>query len=169
MFATVMHHLKSPENVGMIVRTHVAFGGEKLIVVGPDPWRLKKRAQGFSRRLEKVTEMLHVPDDDAFFAWCEAERYVPVAIEIAEAPVYLPGFVFPERPAVIVGNEAKGLPKAFLERCAHVLTIPQFGRVRCLNTAVSCSIALYELNRTRPVDLAVAGSKYDVDEGVGSR
>lgn len=166
MFATVLHNLKSPENVGIVVRTHVAFGGEKLVVVGPDPWRLKKRAQAFSRRLEQVTGMTHIPDDDAFFAWCEAEAYVPVAVEIAENAVSLPSFTFPSRPAVIVGNEAKGLPEAFLRRCAHIVTIPQFGGVRCLNSAVSCCIALYELNRTRPVELTVAGTKFDVDEGV---
>ncbi len=164
MFATVLHHLNSPENVGMVVRAHVAFGGGPLVMIGPDPWRFKKRCQGFSRRLERVTDILHMPDDDAFFRWCAAEAYVPVAIEISENPVYLPAFRFPDRPAVIVGNEAKGLPAEFLRRCAHVVTIPQFGGVACLNSAVSCCIALYELNRTRPVERPIAGGKFVVDE-----
>ncbi|MDH5764240.1 MAG: TrmH family RNA methyltransferase [Nitrospinota bacterium] len=34
MFLTVLHQLKSPENVGMIVRSHVAFGGDKVILSG---------------------------------------------------------------------------------------------------------------------------------------
>jgi hypothetical protein len=34
MFATVLHNLKSPENKGIIVRTHMAFGGEKLVIIG---------------------------------------------------------------------------------------------------------------------------------------
>jgi 23S rRNA (guanosine2251-2'-O)-methyltransferase len=164
MFATVLHNLKSPENTGMIVRTHVAFGGEKLVIVGPKPWRFKKRSQAFSRRLERVTEIVHIPDDDSFFRWCETESFTPVAIEISDPPVYLPAFTFPERPAVIMGHEGKGLPEEFMRRCASVVTIPQFGGVACLNAAVSCCIALYELNRARPVERAITGHKFYVDE-----
>lgn len=164
MFATVLHNLKSPENTGMIVRTHVAFGGERLVIVGPDPWRFKRRSQAFSRRLDRVASIVHVPDDDAFFQWCHDESYAPVAIEIAESPVYLPRYTFPERPAVVVGHEGSGLPKEFMKRCAGVVTIPQFGGVACLNAAISCSIALYELNRLRPVERAIKGSVYLVSE-----
>jgi len=48
------NELKSPENAGMIVRSHVAFGGEEILIVGSEPRQFKKRAQGFSRRLEKL-------------------------------------------------------------------------------------------------------------------
>jgi tRNA(Leu) C34 or U34 (ribose-2'-O)-methylase TrmL len=40
MFCTALYHLKSPQNVGMIVRAHVAFGGQELLFIGRDrPWR----------------------------------------------------------------------------------------------------------------------------------
>ena len=164
MFTTVVHNLTSPENTGMILRTHVAFGGERFVMVGPEPWRFKKRTQAFSRRLEKVCRIIYLPDDDALFDWCRAERFVPVAIEIAEAPVLLPSFRFPERPAIIVGHEGKGLSSEFLQRCAHVVTIPQFGPVGCLNVAVSGSIAIYELNRSRPLERAIDGHVFAVAE-----
>ena len=164
MFATVLHNVKSPENTGMIVRTHVAFGGERLVIVGPDPLRFKKRSQAFSRRLERVTHIVHIPDDDSFFRWCGKESFTPVAIEISESPVYLPRFNFPKRPAVIVGHEGTGLPEEFMRRCASVVTIPQFGGVACLNAAVSCCIALYELNRLRPVERSIVGHKFFVSE-----
>jgi tRNA G18 (ribose-2'-O)-methylase SpoU len=162
MFATVVHNLTSPENTGMILRTHVAFGGEHFVMVGPEPWRFKKRTQAFSRRLEKVCSIVYLPDDDALFDWCGAERFVPVAIEITENPVLLPAFRFPERPALIVGHEGYGLSGGFLQRCAHVITIPQFGPVGCLNVAVSCSIAIYELNRSRPLERAIDGHVFAV-------
>jgi hypothetical protein len=54
MFWTALNELKSPENAGMIVRSHVAFGGEELVVIGTEPWQFKKRAQSFSRRLEHL-------------------------------------------------------------------------------------------------------------------
>jgi 23S rRNA (guanosine2251-2'-O)-methyltransferase len=162
MFATVLHNLKSPENAGLIVRTHVAFGGEALVLVGPDPWRFKKRYQAFSRRLERMAHLIHIPDDERFFQWCRDAAFTPVAIEISENPTYLPGFGFPDRPAVIVGNEGRGLPDDFTKRCASVVTIPQFGGVACLNAAVSCCIALYELNRNRPVERDITGHRFSV-------
>lgn len=91
-------------------------------------------------------------------------QYAPVAIEIAESPILLPSFRFPERPAIIVGHEGKGLSDAFLQRCSHVVTIPQFGPVSCLNVAVSCSIAIYELNRSRPLERAIEGHAFSVAE-----
>lgn len=164
MFATVLHNLKSPENTGMILRTHVAFGGEHFVMVGPEPWRFKKRTQAFSRRLEKICSLVYLPDDDSFFDWCRAERFTPIALEIAEAPILLPSFHFPDRPALIVGHEGNGLPNEFLERCSAVVTIPQFGPVGCLNVAVSGSIAIYELNRGRPVERVIDGHTFTVGE-----
>ena len=164
MFTTVLHNLKSPENAGIIVRTHVAFGGESLVIVGPEPWRFKKRAQAFSRRLERLCEIIHLATDDEFFAWCEQQGRTPIAVEISETALPLPGFVFPDHPALIVGNEGTGLPPTFLSRCTKSVTIPQFGPVECLNAAVSCCMAIYELNRQRSTNRKVNGGKFHVHE-----
>jgi tRNA G18 (ribose-2'-O)-methylase SpoU len=162
MFATVAHNLKSPENTGMILRTHVAFGGECFVMVGPEPWRFKKRTQAFSRKLERICRVVYLPDDDSLFDWCQRERFQPIAIEIAEHATLLPAFRFPDRPAIIVGHEGYGLSDAFLRRCSGTVTIPQFGPVGCLNVAVSCSLALYELNRNRPLERAIEGHQFRV-------
>lgn len=164
MFATVAHNLKSAENAGIIVRTHVAFGGGPLVIVGPEPWRFKKRAQAFSRRLERLCKLVHITTDEAFFEWCDREAFTPVAIEISENSVRLPGFRFPENPAIIVGNEGVGLPETILSRVRHVVTVPQSGPVECLNVAVSCCIAMYECNRDQPSDLKIHGKKFVVEK-----
>ena len=168
MFTTVLHNLKSPENAGIIVRTHVAFGGKHLVVVGPEPWRFKKRAQAFSRRLEKLCDIVHLSTDDDFFSWCEQRSCSPIAVEISDTATLLPDFSFPDHPALVVGNEGSGLPADFVSRCSAAVMIPQFGPVECLNAAVSCCMAIYEVNRSRPCQMQVAGSKYQV-ERAGSR
>jgi 23S rRNA (guanosine2251-2'-O)-methyltransferase len=168
MFCTVLHTLQSPQNVGMIVRSHVAFGGDRIVMVGYEqPWRFGKRTQAFSRKLERLCEFVHIPIDDEFFAWCERESFVPVALEIASPPQYLDEFRFPPRVALVVGSESSGLARSFLARCAHVVTVPQFGAVGCLNVAVACSMAIYELNRGRRPVSPVEGSKYIGKERAG--
>ncbi len=164
MFSTVLNDLKSPENVAMIVRSHVAFGGDRLIVIGNRPWRFKKRAQGFSRRLEKLCSFVYISDENSFFRWAEAEAFVPIAIEITQPPTLLSDFAFPERTALVVGNERTGLHRAFCARRAATVTIPQFGPVGSLNVAISCSIAMYELSRRRPLERSIIDHKYFVEE-----
>ena len=67
-FCTVLRGLKSPENTGLIVRAHVAFGGDRVVVVGePEPWSFQKQARAFSRRLNGVCEVAFLATDDAFF------------------------------------------------------------------------------------------------------
>src|SRR6266850_4461827 len=152
MFWTVVNELKSPENAGMIVRSHVAFGGQEILIIGKEPWRFKKRAQGFSRRLEKLCRFTYLEGEERFFQWCGANSATPIAIEIAEPPTLLPGFDFPDRTALVIGNEGKGLSPSFLSRCAATITIPQFGPVGSLNAAVSASIVMYELTRRQPLE-----------------
>jgi tRNA G18 (ribose-2'-O)-methylase SpoU len=162
MFCTVLHSLKSPQNVGTIVRSHVAFGGGPVVFVGQrKPWDFRKGTQAFSRKLERLAELVFLPDDDSFFMWCSEHAYDVVAIEISASAAQLPGFSFPARPAVVVGNEASGLSSAFLRRCTHVVAIPQFGPAECLNVGVSCAIALYELNRQRSDRNVIVGQKYE--------
>jgi 23S rRNA (guanosine2251-2'-O)-methyltransferase len=57
MFCTVLHTLQSPQNVGMIVRSHVALGGDRVVLLGHEqPSKFGKSRQAFSRRLEQLVE-----------------------------------------------------------------------------------------------------------------
>ena len=115
MFCSVLHNLKSPINVGTIVRAHVAFGGGPVVFDGYDrPWDFKKRAQAFSRRLERLCELVFVENDDAFFNWCDDQEYGAIAIEIATQSSYLPDYSFPRRTAIVVGNEGARTVTGFL-------------------------------------------------------
>jgi tRNA G18 (ribose-2'-O)-methylase SpoU len=150
MFCTVLHTLQSPQNVGMVVRSHVALGGDRIVLLGHEqPWKFGKSTQAFSRRLEQLVEFVHLRTEDEFFGWCEREQFVSVALEINSPPRYLDEFQFPDRVALVVGSESSGLPAAFLGRCAHVVTVPQYGPAGSLNVAVTASVAMYEMARGR--------------------
>jgi tRNA G18 (ribose-2'-O)-methylase SpoU len=163
MFTTVLHNLNSPFNVGTIIRSHVAFGGDDVIFVGLDkPWRFKKNTQAFSRRLEKLCNITYLSDDDALFTWCSERGYSPIAIEISSTACLLAEFHFPEKTALIVGHEGRGLSDAFLARCEGTAIIPQFGDVPCLNVGISAAIAMYEFRRNAPGMRTITGNKFSV-------
>ncbi len=99
VFSTILHSLKSPQNVGTIVRTHVAFGGGPVVFVGQQkPWEFRKGSQAFSRKLERLVDLIFLDSDDDFFAWCDREEFEPVAIEISADARPLPNYPFPDAP-----------------------------------------------------------------------
>ncbi len=161
MFAIALRDLKSPVNIGTTVRTAVAFGGEAIVFISFQEWKFKKGAQAFSRGLERHAKIEWVKTDDEFFAWASAEGYAPIAVEISESGACLPGFAFPSRPVLVVGNEGAGLPGSFLERCAGIVTIPHYGPVASLNVGVSAAVAMYEFVRLRPATQKIRGDQYE--------
>ncbi len=160
-FCTILHSLKSPKNVGMILRSHVAHGGSEFITTGHDlPWEFKKGTQAFSRKLEKQCNIIHIPDPLQVLDWCRENNYATAAIEIQEDSTFLDEFSFPGRTAIVVGNEADGIDKNFLKKCDHVVTIKQFGEVGSLNVAVAASTAMYEFNRSSTAANRITGNHY---------
>ncbi|WP_300455433.1 TrmH family RNA methyltransferase [Desulfobacula sp.] len=160
-FCTILNALKSPQNVGMILRSHVAYGGSELIFTGIDhPWKFKKGSQAFSRKLENQCNILHIPDQYDVLGWCGENNYTSIAIEIAENTCFLDEFSFPNYSAIIVGNEEHGLDDKFMEKCDHTVTIKQIGRVGSLNVAVSASTAMYEFNRNTTRMNEIVGTEY---------
>jgi tRNA G18 (ribose-2'-O)-methylase SpoU len=147
----------------MIVRSHVAFGGEDIVVIGAEPWQFKKRAQAFSRRLEKICNFIYLRDESSFFEWSMNASVVPIAIEIDRNATMLSEYAFPTRLALVIGNERFGLSASFLAQCAATVTIPQFGPVGSLNAAISASIAMYEVTRHSDTRRQIVGTKYWVD------
>ena len=164
-FCTILNALKSPQNVGMILRSHVAYGGSELIFTGQDhPWKFKKGTQSFSRKLEKQCNILHIPDQYDALLWCKENNYTSIAFEIAKNAIFLDEFSFPNCSAIIIGNEEHGLDIQFLSKCDHIVTIKQFGEVGSLNVAVSASTAMYEFNRNSTCVNKIVGNEYQIKE-----
>ena len=161
-FCTVIHSLKSPENVGMIVRSHAAHNGSEIIFTGNElPWAFKKGSQSFSRKLEKQAEIIYIKDPIEAIEYVRKNGYSPIALEIAENSEFLNTFSFPQKVALIVGSEKDGLPKSFLTLCDSIVTIPQYSSVGSLNVAVSASIVMYELMKKSHLNPAkIVGDEY---------
>lgn len=150
-FCTILHNLKSPMNVGMIIRSHAAFSGHELIFTGqPWPWKFKKGTQNFSHKLEKEINLKHIEDPLECLKHVRKMGYKPIAIEISEKKIFIEDFKFPDKTALVLGNEGSGLPKEFLEQCDEIVTIPQYSEVGSLNVAVSASIAMHEVMKAQP-------------------
>ncbi len=161
-FNTILYSIKSPVNVGAITRSHVAFGGSKLIFVGYEkPWDFKKGSQAFSRKLEWQCEILFFQHFSEFIKWSQKENLINIAIEIDKNSMTPAECNFSQDCNIIIGNESMGLPDEVVNQCDQVITIPQIGSVGSLNVATSASLIMYEIIRKTPIDtLKLRGRKY---------
>lgn len=147
MFNTVLHELRSAKNVGMIARSHLAFGGNHLILIGDkNKWNFKGGTSTYTRKLIHLERLLFFDNFELFLRW-NNNKFKTIAIEITENAKSSENYNFPSQCNIVLGNERIGLTSEIINQCDEVITIPQIGTIGSLNVAVSASIIFYELNK----------------------
>ncbi len=135
----VLWELTTPGNVGTLIRTAAAFGWNVARHGGADPWSPKVlRAGAGAHFVVRISEADNTGVLRAAgltpVATVSTGGVPPVAIDTS-TPV-----------ALLVGNEAHGLPQDVIGACEATLTVPILG-LESLNAAVAGSIAMYVLSR----------------------
>jgi TrmH family RNA methyltransferase len=132
--------LGDPGNVGTLIRTAAAFGWDVGYSPGTaDPWApkvLRAAAGGhFRTGLAPVASIEELSD----------AGLVTVATVVTGGGA--PDRLGPGRYALLVGEEAVGLPPDVVDEAAIKVTIPMPGGTESLNAAVAAAIVIYELSK----------------------
>jgi len=152
--------IRSPGNLGTLLRTAEAAGAAGLILLGDaidpfDPAVVRASMGGlFHLRLVRATL-------EGFSAWarghgCRVLGTSPSAEALhTEVPV--------DPPLVILfGDERKGLSPEELAVCTHRARIPIVGRADSLNVAVAAGVMVYEAFRRRDYLSVFASARPDL-------
>jgi 23S rRNA (guanosine2251-2'-O)-methyltransferase len=148
--------ITDPRNLGAILRSTGAFGGQGVIVpqrrsvgVNAAAW---KTSAGAAARIPvamapNLTQTLK----------SLKERGVFVLGLDGDGDVSLPGLSWADRPiVVVVGSEGKGLSRLVAETCDAIVSIPIEAATESLNAGIAASVTLYEISKLRagttPVD-----------------
>lgn len=142
--------IKTPDNLGLIFRTVAALGASGIVLSD-------QGASPVSRRVLRLSmgAALNVPFfmTDAPLPFTQRLRsehgYETIATVLEEGAVELDRFDWPERSAILVGNEFFGLDDDWVAASDHRITIPMHGGTDSLNAAVATSIVLYEAMKAR--------------------
>ncbi len=127
------------KTVGLICRSAVAWGAERLLVIGSPLWdRTTACATDAFIRIE------HFPSVADFLIWMESKAcpYEPVIAEKTASSTPLQAFTFPQRMLLILGHPSFGVPDSLLWRAPQV-HIETALPVPSLNVAVAAGILLY--------------------------
>lgn len=139
----VCENLRSAFNVGAIYRTSEAFQANEVWLTGYSSEPLKT-AMGTD---ELLTVKKFDRTEEAIDALKES-GFRMIALENAPGAVPLETFQWPEKSAVILGNERFGIDSQTLNKCDHVVRISTLGAKNSLNVGISFGIAA---NRWRDV------------------
>lgn len=136
-------------NLGAIIRSTAAFGGQGVIVpqrrsVGVNAGAWKTSAGAAARvpvaMASNLTQTLKALK----------ERGVFVLGLDGDGDVSLPGLSWAERPiVVVVGSEGKGLSRLVAETCDAIVSIPISATTESLNAGIAASVTLYEISKLR--------------------
>lgn len=138
-----------PRNLGAIVRSVAAFGGQGVIVpqrrsVGMTASAWKTSAGAAARIPVAMASNLTNTLKDL------KSRGVFVLGLDGGGDVSLPGLELATRPLVlVVGSEGKGLSRLVTETCDAVVSIPIESSTESLNAGIAVSVALYEVSKLR--------------------
>ena len=147
--------ITDPRNLGAIIRSVAAFGGQGVILpqrrstgVTASAW--KTSAGAAARVPVALAANLNATLKDLKKRGCFI-----VGLD-GGGDMSLPEFSLGTEPLVlVVGSEGKGLSRLVTENCDAVVSIPISGDTESLNAGIAASVTLYEVSKRR----ALAGKK----------
>lgn len=143
----------SPGNLGTLIRSCDAFGAHGLIVSGHaadiyDPATITaSRGSLFALPVVRTASPATVATWIGEARSAEPRLRVVCADERGACDVFDSDFSGPT--VIVLGNEAQGLSRAYLDLCDAAVRIPITGAASSLNVGVAGSILLYEAARQR--------------------
>lgn len=159
----IAHNIRSSHNIGSIFRTCEGLGIKKLVLSGyspypasPDDKRLPHIRTKSSRAInktalgaEKYLDWEHVDDAFSVIANLKDEGYVIASLEQSNKSVSLDEFNPPEKLAVILGSEVKGVAKEILNLSDVIIEIKMKGKKESFNVSIAAAICLYKLSAAK--------------------
>lgn len=134
------HDVRSPFNVGSIIRTAEACGWKEVALSGISPSPTHPRVAKTSMNTHEWIPLRSFTSVMEALFFYQKQGYSCVALETAPQAVSLWQFLWPTKTLLVVGNEEFGIPEEVLPLVSAIITIPLYGRKRSLNVANAFAI-----------------------------
>jgi 23S rRNA (guanosine2251-2'-O)-methyltransferase len=141
--------ITDPRNLGAIIRSTAAFGGQGVIVPQRRSVGVTASAWKTSAGAAATTPVAMASNLTQTLKAFKAAGVFVVGLD-GGGDVDLPGLDFASGPiVVVVGNEGKGLSRLVTETCDAIVSIPISSGTESLNAGIAASVTLYEIARQR--------------------
>lgn len=138
-----------PRNLGAIIRSVGAFGGQGVIVPQRRSVGLNSAAWKTSAGAAARVPVAMASNLTQTIKALKARGMFVIGLD-GDGDVQLPGLELADRPVVlVVGSEGKGLSRLVTENCDAVVSIPISAVTESLNAGIAASVTLYEISKLR--------------------
>jgi len=137
----VCYELKTPENIGSVIRLASNFGCSKVILVIKDEIQKSKKIKKIAGAAAGQVEIIYCNSTEF---WLNLPNdYETIAVETAVNSENIIDAKFDRNIVLIFGNEVKGLNNDTVAKCDRSVFIPMFGKIKSMNVSHACAVALY--------------------------
>jgi tRNA G18 (ribose-2'-O)-methylase SpoU len=138
-------NIKTPENIGNIIRLGDNVGCKEIIIV----------SENENARKSKIKRTASSSFDSVKWSFCtneELESKIPsdyewIGIETSSDSTSIYQVKLPNKVALIVGNEISGIDTKLLDKCHKIVHIPLPGNNTSMNVSHALAVALFEWQR----------------------
>lgn len=144
----VLDGIEDPQNVGAILRTIDAAGGQGVV-------RQVRRAAPLGSAVAKASAgaVAHVPVADVVNIARAIEELKQLGLWIVglegRAPTPYDEVDLTRPTALVVGSEGRGMRRLVREQCDYLVSVPMSGHVDSLNVSVAAGVVVFEALRQR--------------------
>jgi TrmH family RNA methyltransferase len=138
----VANAISDPGNLGTLIRTCEWFGVDALLlddqcvdIYNP---KVVQATMGSVLRLSFTSSTT-----EELIEYFRLKEISLLAADLNGMPIQ--SFKAPEKWALVVGSESRGVSEQFIEASARRLTIPSMGSAESLNASIAAGIAIYQL------------------------
>lgn len=144
----ILDRIQDPGNMGTILRTADAAGIDGVIIIkGSVDVYLPKTIRSAVGSIFRIP-IFHMDDPIDVIKLLKKYNKKMIATSPSAKNFYY-DLPLAEDIAMIIGNEANGVSKAFLENVDHVVKIPMLRDTESLNASIAASIMMYEIVRQK--------------------
>ena len=140
----ILHQIRDPGNLGGILRTAAALGAHAVFLCECtelySPKTLRASMGGVWR--VPITQIDDAAGHISALRAAGIETYAAALTDTAHPPACLREG---GGKAILIGNEADGLPQSLIAACTGALSIPMRGGVESLNASAAAAILLWEM------------------------
>ena len=133
--------LKTPENLGSLIRMAANIGIKRIVSIETEPHRESKIRKTACMAWNYV-ELVHATKEN--YAEFIPEGYSLVALETSSISQNIYKAELPRKMALVVGNEVDGIRMELLSDCPLHVNIPMTGPATSMNVSHATCVALFE-------------------------
>ncbi len=155
----ILDCVQDPHNLGACLRTANAAGALAVVVPRDKSVSLTDVARHVAAGAAEVTPLVTVTNlARTLDRLKEAGLWLVGTADQATEDLY--SLDLSGRIGIVMGAEGQGLRRLTAEKCDHLVKLPMFGTVECLNVSVATGICLYECVRQRGGGAPSAGGAH---------